>query len=83
MNYIVESVCIAAKKAEVLLWVDKYKPKVMREIVGQGGEKSNAKKLLKWLLNWNDNHLGVKKPKGKGGIVVTRIMLLSSYVSIS
>ena len=56
------------KPAEVLLWVDKYKPTVMKSIVGQQGDKSNAKKLLKWLINWEDNHLKGAKPKGKGGI---------------
>ena len=55
------------KPAEILLWVDKYKPASMKNIVGQHGEKSNAKKLLKWLINWDDNHSGGSKPKGKGG----------------
>ena len=55
------------QKAETLLWVDKYKPKVMKNIVGQHGDKSNAKKLLKWLVNWADNNQGGAKPKGKGG----------------
>ena len=40
----------------------------MRHIVGQHGEKSNAKKLLKWLINWEDNNSGDAKPKGKSGI---------------
>ena len=52
------------KPAEILLWVDKYKPASIRSIVGQHGEKSNAKKLLKWLINWDDNHSGESKPKG-------------------
>ena len=39
----------------------------MRNIVGQHGEKSNAKKLLNWLVNWDRNHSGGSKPKGKGG----------------
>ena len=55
------------RPAESLLWVDKYKPKLMSKIIGQQGEKSNAKKLYKWLVNWNDNNLGGEKPKGKGG----------------
>ena len=47
---------------ECLLWVDKYKPKEMKEIVGQHGDKSNAKKLKKWLMDWRDNH--APKPPG-------------------
>ncbi|XP_066912084.1 replication factor C subunit 1-like [Clytia hemisphaerica] len=47
---------------DCLLWVDKYKPKEMREIVGQHGDKSNAKKLRKWLMDWRDNH--APKPPG-------------------
>ncbi|XP_065063673.1 replication factor C subunit 1-like [Rhopilema esculentum] len=58
---------ISQQKAETLLWVDKYKPKVMKNIVGQHGDKSNAKKLLNWLLKWADNNQGGAKPKGKGG----------------
>ena len=45
-----------------LLWVDKYKPVAVKYIVGQNGEKSNAKKLLKWLQEWKENH--APKPAG-------------------
>jgi hypothetical protein len=38
------------------LWVEKYKPKLMTKIIGQGTEKSNANKLLNWLKNWNKWH---------------------------
>ena len=47
-------VCVCV---ESLLWVDKYRPKSTKFIVGQSGEKSNAKKLAKWLINWENNHL--------------------------
>ncbi|KAK6617052.1 hypothetical protein RUM44_005409 [Polyplax serrata] len=49
---------------EDMLWVDKYKPKSTKGIVGQGGEKSNVKKLIYWLQNWYKNHSGNggKKP---------------------
>jgi len=40
---------------ESLLWVDKYKPTNIRQIIGQQGDKSNAKKLLAWLQNWHAN----------------------------
>ena len=39
-----------------LLWVDKYKPASMAKIIGQNGDKSNAKKLHYWLQNWNKFH---------------------------
>ena len=53
-----------------LLWVDKYKPKSIKNIIGQHGEKSNAKKLLKWLQSWEKNREsnegGVAKRPGGG-----------------
>jgi replication factor C subunit 1 len=42
--------------AECLLWVDKYKPTSMNKIIGQQGDKSNAKKLHYWLQNWHKFH---------------------------
>ena len=39
-----------------LLWVDKYKPTQMKQIVGQSGDKSNANKLKRWLMNWRANN---------------------------
>lgn len=47
------------------LWVDKYKPKTTKQIVGQQGDKSVVNKLLKWLKNWQVWHHdlpGSKKP---------------------
>ncbi|XP_053978468.1 replication factor C subunit 1 [Hylaeus volcanicus] len=38
--------------------VEKYRPKTMKQILGQQGDKSNAKKLHKWLMNWHKNHSG-------------------------
>ena len=49
-----------------LLWVDKYKPKSMKQIVGQQGDKSNANKLKKWLINWKKN-FGPGSARKKGG----------------
>ncbi|PSN56812.1 Replication factor C subunit 1 [Blattella germanica] len=43
------------------LWVDKYKPTSVKQIIGQQGDRSNVKKLLKWLGNWHSNHSGKKK----------------------
>uniref|UniRef100_A0A8D8WJC6 Activator 1 large subunit n=1 Tax=Cacopsylla melanoneura TaxID=428564 RepID=A0A8D8WJC6_9HEMI len=43
------------------LWVDKYKPKTIKQIVGQQGDKSAVNKLIKWLKNWHINQSGTKK----------------------
>lgn len=43
------------------LWVEKYKPKTTKQIIGQGGDKSNVKKLTKWLQDWHKNHSGATK----------------------
>ena len=45
-----------------LLWVDKYRPLSTKNIIGQQGERSNAKKLAHWLQNWEKNYRG-----GEGG----------------
>lgn len=54
----------SAKPEESLLWVDKYKPSAMKQIIGQTGDKSNAKKLLNWLNNWHKNRAAGVKPSG-------------------
>ncbi|KZC12208.1 Replication factor C subunit 1, partial [Dufourea novaeangliae] len=41
--------------------VEKYRPKSMKQILGQQGDKSNAKKLYKWLQNWHKNQNGQVK----------------------
>lgn len=46
-----------------LLWVDKYKPKTLKQIIGQNGEKSNAKKLFNWISNWHANLAAGIKPQ--------------------
>nr|CAD7577833.1 unnamed protein product [Timema californicum] len=43
------------------LWVDRYKPTSTKQIIGQQGDKSNVKKLTRWLSNWHANHSGKKK----------------------
>lgn len=43
------------------MWVDKYKPANIKNIIGQQSEKSNVKKLLLWLQNWHKNQFGGKK----------------------
>ncbi|EFO24140.1 ATPase [Loa loa] len=48
-----------AQTEAYLPWVDKYKPTNVKHLVGQNGEKSPMNKLLGWLRNWANNHLGV------------------------
>ncbi|CAL8103352.1 unnamed protein product [Orchesella dallaii] len=70
------AVPVIAPTASELMWVDKYKPKVLKGVVGQAAEKSNAKKLVVWLQNWFNYHgssqdkakasyPGFKDPEGK------------------
>ncbi|CAK5046339.1 unnamed protein product [Meloidogyne enterolobii] len=59
------------KKTSTSLWVDKYKPKTIKQLIGQQTDKSPTNKLLEWLKNWAKFHLiqgekkkAVKKPFG-------------------
>ena len=45
-----------------LLWVDKYQPHVVKQIIGQQGDKSKMRKLMNWLRDWEKNR---KKPASK------------------
>ncbi|XP_034941191.1 replication factor C subunit 1 [Chelonus insularis] len=47
-------------EAEAL--VEKYRPKTMKQIIGQHTDKSCANKLYTWLMNWNKNQHGKVKP---------------------
>ena len=47
------------------MWVDKYKPQSLKQIIGQQGDKSNAKKLMHWLQHWHKNIAAGKKPSSK------------------
>lgn len=44
----------------MLSFVDKYKPKTVKDIIGQ---QANANKLQNWLLHWHKNHGDPKKKK--------------------
>ncbi|XP_040603045.1 replication factor C subunit 1 isoform X2 [Mesocricetus auratus] len=48
-------------KVESLLWVDKYKPTSLKNIIGQQGDQSCANKLLRWLRNWHKSSSEEKK----------------------
>ncbi|XP_047498187.1 replication factor C subunit 1-like [Penaeus chinensis] len=52
---------LSGKSGETLMWVDKYKPASLKNIIGQQSEKSNVKKLLFWLQNWHKKQSGDKK----------------------
>ncbi|XP_029993926.1 replication factor C subunit 1 isoform X3 [Sphaeramia orbicularis] len=41
-----------------LLWVDKYRPRSLKTVIGQQGDQSCANKLLRWLQNWHKHHSG-------------------------
>lgn len=49
--------------SESSLWVDKYRPRTLKQIIGQQGEKSVVNKLLKWLSNWHKNQSKKKTTK--------------------
>ncbi|XP_066583927.1 replication factor C subunit 1 [Prorops nasuta] len=42
--------------------VDKYRPKSIKQLIGQQTEKSSAKKLYAWLQNWYKNQYSKIKP---------------------
>ncbi|XP_033105494.1 replication factor C subunit 1-like [Anneissia japonica] len=50
---------------ESLMWVDKYKPKNIKQIIGQHGDKSNVKKLMRWLKEWDTHNATGTSIKGK------------------
>ena len=35
-----------------LSWVEKYQPRAVKQIIGQQGDKSNMRKLMNWLRDW-------------------------------
>ncbi|XP_028157701.1 replication factor C subunit 1 isoform X2 [Ostrinia furnacalis] len=45
-----------------MMWVDKYKPQNLKQIIGQHGDASNVKKLTNWLTKWYVNRKA-KLPK--------------------
>lgn len=45
-----------------IMWVDKYKPQNLKQIIGQHGDASNVKKLCNWLTKWYVNRRA-KLPK--------------------
>ena len=71
------------KPSESLLWVDKYKPQNMKQLIGQQGDRSCANKLLKWLRRWHDNNFGPNKDRGEDcGQLDMVIYFLSASIPI-
>ena len=68
--------------------VEKYRPKDLKQIIGQGGDKSNAKKLQFWLSNWHKYHgKGSKATKPKFNVrddtgIIYKAALLSGSPGI-
>ncbi|KAI5088040.1 replication factor C subunit 1 [Silurus meridionalis] len=62
---------VAEDEGNSLLWVDKYRPRSLKNLIGQQGEQSCANKLLRWLKNWHKSHSSNAKPTaarfGKSG----------------
>uniref|UniRef100_A0A4W6BMT4 Replication factor C subunit 1 n=1 Tax=Lates calcarifer TaxID=8187 RepID=A0A4W6BMT4_LATCA len=60
----------ATEEGASLLWVDKYRPRSLKTVIGQQGDQSCANKLLRWLQNWYKNHnkaeFGGGKDDGSG-----------------
>ncbi|XP_052590952.1 replication factor C subunit 1 isoform X1 [Peromyscus californicus insignis] len=54
-------------QVESLLWVDKYRPTSLKNIIGQQGDQSCANKLLRWLRNWHQSSPEEKKHAAKFG----------------
>ncbi|KAK2908793.1 hypothetical protein QQF64_001261 [Cirrhinus molitorella] len=50
-----------------LLWVDKYRPRSLKNLIGQQGDQSCANKLLRWLQNWHKHQSGNTKAPPKFG----------------
>uniref|UniRef100_A0A2A4JBC5 Replication factor C subunit 1 n=1 Tax=Heliothis virescens TaxID=7102 RepID=A0A2A4JBC5_HELVI len=48
--------------ANMSMWVEKYKPQNIKQIIGQHGDASNVKKLMNWLTKWYVNRKA-KLPK--------------------
>jgi len=59
---------LSERPPEQLMWVDKYRPQSTKHIIGQQGDKSCVKKLLKWLKDWEVNFKkGIKKGLANSG----------------
>ena len=64
----ISKIQITDEGLETQMFVDKYKPKTSKDIVGQTGDRSNVVKLTNWLKSWHENRekekSGAKDKKG-------------------
>lgn len=67
------------RRAESLLWVDKYKPASLKTVIGQQGDQSCANKLLRWLQNW---HRGPSEGKKHGELQLRSFLCVSVTTSL-
>ncbi len=64
-----------------LLWVDKYRPRSLKNLIGQQGDQSCANKLLRWLQNWHKHHSGnTKAPSQYLKFVPSNIFTIREYL---
>ena len=63
-----DCVCVCVGPCS-LMWVDRYRPKTTKQIIGQQGDKSCVNKLKRWLRDW---HMHREREKGKTGSAATR-----------
>ncbi|KAL6032111.1 hypothetical protein STEG23_011066 [Scotinomys teguina] len=68
------------QRVESLLWVDKYKPTSLKNIIGQQGDQSCANKLLRWLRNWHKSSPEERKHGGAAPAVSSKHALIMDEV---
>ena len=61
----VAQMTLDSQKTPPAMWVEKYKPKEFKKIVGQNGAASCANKLLTWLKNWHTHQACPKDQRPK------------------
>lgn len=71
---------LSGSKEQCLLWVDKYKPTTLKNIIGQQGDQSCANKLLRWLRNW---HKSSPEEKKHGDFTILVIFCLCQRIVLS
>jgi len=59
--------------------VERYRPKTMKQIIGQQGDKSCAHNLYIWLRDWHQNR---QNPKFKDSSMLTFIIILLSNLGV-
>ena len=60
--------------------VEKYRPKTMKQILGQQGDKSGTKKIYAWLMNWHKNQSGQVKHVRQGNDIIFYTFLVFNTI---